>query len=80
MGTSEAIRVAVIFGPGEALRPVWFDRSKRKHTIDAITCSWKSRQGETVILNFSALVGNDLYQLSYDTLRQTWHLSAYDLP
>ena len=74
----EDIRVAVIFGPGSAIRPVWFDWRRRKHTVEEITYSWQERQGEATILHFAVSDGASLFELAYDTTGRTWALSAVE--
>jgi hypothetical protein len=74
----EQIRVALIFGPGSKIRPVWFDRQGRKYPIKEVTYTWQERQGEATILHFAVSDGSDLYELSYNTASQLWALSAED--
>jgi hypothetical protein len=45
MRIKEPIRVAVVFGPGHSIKPIWFDLHKRKHTILETTYSWEGRRG-----------------------------------
>ena len=40
----QEIRVAVVFGPGMKLKPVWFDLNRRQHVIREITASWLERR------------------------------------
>ena len=72
----EEIRVAVIFGPGNRVAPVWFDWRRRKHTVKEVTYTWQERQGEKTILRFAVSDGADLYELAYDTASQLWTLTA----
>ena len=72
----ENIRVAVIFGPGNRVAPVWFDWRRRKHTVKEITYTWRERRGEATILHFSVTDGADLYELAYNTGSQIWALMA----
>jgi hypothetical protein len=74
----EEIRVAVIFGPGNRLRPVWFDWRRRKYEVRAVTYTWQERRGNATILHFAVSSGADLFELAYDTVGQTWALAAVD--
>ena len=74
----EDIRVAVIFGPGSSIRPVWFDWCRRKHTVREVTYSWQERHGEATILHFAVSAGADLFELAYDTAGRTWALAAVE--
>lgn len=74
----ENIRVAVIFGPGNRVAPVWFDWRRRKHTVKEITYTWQERQGDATILHFAVSDGVDLFELAYNTGNQLWDLTAVD--
>jgi len=74
----EDIRVAVIFGPGSAIRPVWFDWRRRKYAVREVTYSWQERQGEAAILHFAVSDGASLFELAYDTAGRTWALAAVE--
>jgi hypothetical protein len=74
----EDIRVAVIFGPGTAIRPVWFDWRRRKYAVREVTYSWQERQGEATILHFAVSDGANLFELAYDTAKRTWGLAAVE--
>lgn len=75
-GIDEEIRVAAVFGPGSRLRPVWFDWKRKKHTVTEVTYTWKDRAGDVTLLHFAVTDGMALYELTYDTARQTWALAA----
>jgi len=72
------IRVGAIFGPGRQIRPVWFDWQRRKYTVQHITYRWQQQEGETVQLHFAVSDGQSLFELVYDTARQTWSLEALE--
>jgi hypothetical protein len=74
----EDIRVAVIFGPGTRVAPVWFDWRRRKYTVREITYSWQERQGEATVFHFAVSSGNDLFELAYNAQSQLWALTAVD--
>ena len=74
----ENIRVAVIFGPGNRVAPVWFDWRQRKYTVREVTYSWRERQGEATVFHFAVSDGADLFELAYNADSQLWDLSAED--
>jgi hypothetical protein len=74
----ENIRVAVIFGPGNRVAPVWFDWRRRKHAVKEVTYSWQERQGTAVVLHFAVTDGSDLFELAYNTANQLWSLVAVE--
>jgi len=74
----EDIRVAVIFGPGNRLEPVWFDWRRRKYTVREVTYTWRERRGEKTILHFAVSDGANLFELAYDAAGQLWALKAVE--
>ncbi len=70
----QEIRVAVVFGPGRKLRPVWFDLNRRKHVIREVTTSWLERRGETPLLHFQVSDDCALYELVYNMKDAVWKL------
>ena len=74
----EDIRVAVIFGPGNRVAPVWFDLRRRKHMVKEVTYTWRERRGEETTLHFAVSDGADLYELAYNTASQLWSLAAVE--
>lgn len=70
----ESIRVAVVFGPGRVVRPVWFEWKRRKHTISQTTYTWTDKVGEATRLHFSVSDGEALFELIYNTQDQCWSL------
>jgi hypothetical protein len=74
----EYIRVAVIFGPGKRLMPVWFDWNRRKHQVREVTYHWRHRTGDDLILHYSVSDGAALYELVYNTAEQVWVLESVD--
>ncbi len=74
----ENIRVAVIFGPGNRLEPVWFDWRRRKYKVEKVTYSWLERHGEATILHFAVSDGASLFELAYDTAGRVWSLAAVE--
>jgi hypothetical protein len=78
-GTAENIRVAAVFGPGNGIRPVWFDRRGRKHTVREITYTWTDKAGDVTLLHFAVSDGTALYELTYNTAGQTWTLGRIEV-
>ena len=76
--TGNNLRVAAVFGPGARLRPVWFDRNGKKHTITEVTYTWQDRRGDATLLHFAVSDGLALYELEYDTASQAWALTVVD--
>jgi hypothetical protein len=74
----ENIRVAAVFGPGNRLRPVWFDWNRKKHTVTEVSYTWKDKVGDVTLLHFAVRDGTALYELTYNTASQMWALSAVD--
>jgi hypothetical protein len=72
------IRVGAIFESGRAIRPVWFDWQRQKYTISEITYRWQELSGTTKMLHFSVSDGQDLFELIYNTDRQTWILAGIE--
>jgi hypothetical protein len=72
----EDIRVAVIFGPGNTIRPVWFDWGRRKHEVREVTYSWQAREGTATVLHFAVSDGANLFELAFNSTNRTWLLTA----
>ena len=68
------IRLAAIFEPGKAVRPVWFELDRRKHTLQKPTYSWLDRVGEVTLLHFTVSDGEALYEIVYNPVDQSWTL------
>jgi len=75
---TEQIRVAVIFGPGNAIRPVWFDWGARKYQVREVTYFWQERQGSAELLHFAVSDGANLFELTYNGASRVWALAAVD--
>lgn len=78
MKVKEPIRVAVVFGPGRTIKPVWFDWKNRKHAVLETTYTWCDLKGEARRLHFAVRDEGGLYQLTYDTNEQTWSLEGME--
>lgn len=78
MRINEPIRVAVVFGPGSSIKPVWFDWKNRKHAVLETTYTWSDLKGSSKRLHFAVRDDGGLYQLTYNTVEQTWELSGLE--
>ncbi len=74
----ERVEVAVLFGRGEKVRPVWFLWNGRKIKIREITYRWTEQEGEEVFFHFSVTDGASLYELAYSTKKLLWELVAVE--
>jgi len=74
----QEIRVAVVFGPGMKLKPVWFELNRRQHVIRTITNSWLERRGETSLLHFHVTDDGALYELIYNMKNAVWKLALVE--
>ena len=72
------IRVAVVFGPGLKIKPVWFDFNRKQHTIRQITNSWRDKKGETVFMHFHVTDEGALYELIYNMSDASWRLERIE--
>jgi hypothetical protein len=79
MRINESIRVAVVFGPGRRMKPVWFDWKNCKHTILETTYTWTDQKGSARRLHFAVRGDGGLYELTYDTQEQTWELTGLEV-
>lgn len=68
----------MVFGPGNRIKPVWFDMDRRQHTIRQITNSWKERRGETTLLHFHVTDDGALYELIYNMTDGNWKLEQIE--
>ena len=73
------IKVAVVFSPGGAIRPVWFEWRNRRHQVEETTYRWQARRGAALLLHFAVREGRDLYELVYNTADQIWNLRAIEV-
>lgn len=78
MRVKDPIRVAVVFGPGTTIKPIWFDWHNRKHPISETTYKWEGQRGDSKLLHFAVKNEGGLYELVYDTKAQTWALEGIE--
>ena len=76
--TKDGLRVGVIHGPGNAIKPVWFDLNRRKHRIREITNCWRERRGDTALLHFHVVDEGALYELIYNLTSGCWLLEQIE--
>lgn len=77
-GSYEPVRVAVIFGAGGNISPVWFEWQRRKHTVLDITYRYEGKRGKSRLLYFIVRDEGGLYELAYNTDDQTWALQVVE--
>ncbi|MBI2559781.1 MAG: hypothetical protein HYW14_01425 [Planctomycetes bacterium] len=75
---NESVKVAVIFGNGRKIKPVWFEWNGRQHRIQSVTYVWNSKKGKAVIYHFSVTEGENLYELRYNTETSEWELAQVE--
>jgi hypothetical protein len=75
----ERVEVAVLFGKGEKVRPVWFVWNGKKIRIQEITYRWREQEGDETFYHFSVADGTTLYELSYAGRRLLWELRAVEV-
>ena len=74
----EGLRVGVVHGPGQQIKPVWFDLNHRKHSIQQITNVWRDRCGETQLVHFHVTDEGALYELVYNLTTTIWSLEQVE--
>lgn len=74
----EGLRVGVVHGPGQRIRPVWFELRRRKHSILQITNVWHNRCGETKLIHFHVTDEGALYELIYNLSINSWSLESIE--
>jgi len=68
-------RVAVIFGPENRVKPVWFELNHRKHEVRETTYHWKSSSGNISLMHYAVTDGEALYELIYNSSDNTWSIA-----
>ena len=69
-----AIRVAAIFEPGRRIRPVWFERNRRRYQVVETTYCWRDQVGDAPRIHFAVSDGEALFELIYDVKDGSWTL------
>jgi hypothetical protein len=75
---SSDIRVAVVFGPGNKVKPMWFDLNRKQHSIRQVTNSWVDKRGETVFMHFHVTDEGALYELIYNMADTSWRVEQIE--
>lgn len=73
------VRVGAVFGPGNQIKPVWFDWKQKKYNVREITYRWHEHEGDVTSLHFAVSDGIDLFELVYNTGNQLWLLAALEV-
>jgi hypothetical protein len=69
------VRIAVVYQPGEKIRPIWFELNRKQHRVAKTTYFWKDRMGDTPLLHFAVIDENEaLFELVLNTHDQSWML------
>jgi hypothetical protein len=72
MHIGEKISVLASFTAG--IRPIKFKWSGRLITVQEVTYTWRSREGQASVHHFSVTDGTSLYELSFHTQSLVWRL------
>jgi len=66
--------VSVLASFTAGIRPIKFKWSGRLITVQEITYTWRSREGQASVHHFSVTDGTSLYELSFHTQSLVWRL------
>ena len=69
----EKVKVGVVFAAGEAA-PKWFLWRKKKIDVSEVTYTWRTAEGESVLVHYSVSGEGGLYELSYNQRSMDWML------
>jgi hypothetical protein len=72
MHIGEKVSVLASFTAG--IRPIKFKWSGRLITVQEVTYTWRSREGQASVHHFSVTDGTSLYELSFHTQSLVWRL------
>lgn len=78
MHIQETISVVALFGLPYKLKPVRFKWSGRVFEVREVTYSWKTKEGHSEIYHFSVIVGESLYELSFNASSLVWKLEGVE--
>lgn len=65
------ISACAVFETGKT-KPVWFVWDKRKINIKETTFTWKTKEGDAVVMHFSVTDGATYFELSFDQQNLEW--------
>ncbi|MEK6531818.1 MAG: hypothetical protein AABZ23_04920 [Deltaproteobacteria bacterium] len=68
------VKVVAVFD--YSIRPARFKWNDRVFEIKEVTHTWRSTQGISTIVHFSATDGANLYELAYNATTMKWMLEA----
>lgn len=75
---NESIDVGAVFGKNK-IKPRWFVWNGRKIDVKEVTYTWKSREGDAVILYFAVTDGATSFELSLNQKTMCWILEKTNL-
>jgi len=67
-------KVSVLASFTADIRPIKFKWSGRLITVQEVTYTWRSREGQASVHHFSVTDGTSLYELSFHTQSLVWRL------
>jgi len=77
MHIGEKISVLASFTGG--IRPIKFKWSGKLITVQDVTYTWRSREGQASVHHFSVTDGASLYELSFHTQSLVWKLENIEV-
>jgi hypothetical protein len=67
------VKVAVVFEPGQPMRPVWFEIAGQERVqVNQVCAMWTSSRGAARIITFEIWDSRERYSLSFDAQALTW--------
>ncbi len=67
-------KVSVLASFTGGIRPIKFKWSGKLVTVQEVTYTWKSREGQASVHHFSVTDGTSLYELSFHSQSLIWRL------
>ncbi|MGD9578120.1 MAG: hypothetical protein AB7Y74_07700 [Syntrophorhabdus sp.] len=67
-------KVSVLASFTGSIRPIKFKWSGKLVTVQEVTYTWKSREGQASVHHFSVTDGTSLYELSFHSQSLIWRL------
>lgn len=74
----EPISTGVVFQTGR-VRPVWFLWRSRRYDLQAVTLSWRRKEGRATILHLSVTDGATGFELAFNQDTLAWRLISADV-
>ena len=69
----EKIKVGVVF-EGTHIIPKWFFWGRQKHTVVSVDHTWRSKEGENLLVFFSVNDGSNVYEIRFNLKTAEWRL------